>query len=108
MGDDAVGSLGIRPEVCDGPDEVRKAVHRTLGRAADQIKVFADGEVVSQSKYDRAKPGQWKFSIQELRAAVEAAEAAGSYVMAHAYSPRAIQNCLEAGVRSIEQGYPLD
>jgi len=29
-------------------------------------------------------------------------------VMAHAYSPRAIQNCLKAGVRSIEHGNLLD
>jgi imidazolonepropionase-like amidohydrolase len=97
-------SLGVCPEVCDGPEEVRNAVRRTLGRGADQIKVFADGEVVSQSKYDRAKPGQSKFSVEELRAAVDAAEGAGRYVMAHTYSPRAIQNCLEAGVRSIEHG----
>jgi imidazolonepropionase-like amidohydrolase len=36
------------------------------------------------------------------------AEAAGTYVMAHAYAPRAIQNCLQAGVRSIEHGNLLD
>jgi imidazolonepropionase-like amidohydrolase len=39
---------------------------------------------------------------------VEVAEAAGSYVMAHTYAPRAIQNCLLAGVRSIEHGNLLD
>ena len=33
-------SLGIYPEVCAGPDEVRKAVRRTLDRGADQIKVL--------------------------------------------------------------------
>jgi imidazolonepropionase-like amidohydrolase len=92
-------SLGIRPENCHGPDEVRQAVRRTLDRGADQIKVFADGEVVSQSKTDKGKPGQPRFSP---------ATAAGSYVMAHAYSPRAIQNCLEAGVRSIEHGNLID
>ena len=101
-------SLGIRPENCHGPDEVRQAVRRTLDRGADQIKIFADGEVVSQSKTDKGKPGQPRFSVQELHSAVEAAKTAGSYVMAHAYSPRAIQNCLEAGVRSIEHGNLLD
>lgn len=101
-------SLGIRPEMCKGPDEVRQAVRRALNRGADQIKIFADGEVVSQSKTDKGKPGQPRFSVEELNAAVEAAKAAGSYVMAHAYSPRAIQNCLEAGVRSIEHGNLLD
>ena len=101
-------SLGILPEICHGPDEVRQAVRRTLDRGADQIKIFADGEVVSQSKVDKSKPGQPRFSVEELHAAVEAAKSAGSYVMAHAYSPKAIQNCLEAGVRSIEHGNLLD
>lgn len=101
-------SIGIFPEICDGPDEVRRAARRVLGRGADQIKVFADGEVASQLESDRAKPGQWKFTAEEIRAAVETAEAAGTYVMAHTYSPRAIQNCLGAGVRSIEHGNLMD
>jgi imidazolonepropionase-like amidohydrolase len=100
--------LGIFPRVCDGPDEVRRAARQALGHGADQIKVMADGEVVAESKSDRARPGQWKFTVDELRAAVETAEAAGTYVMAHAYSPRAIQNCLTAGVRSIEHGNLMD
>jgi imidazolonepropionase-like amidohydrolase len=101
-------SLGVYPEVCDGPDGVRRAVRRVLGRGAHQIKLFADGEVVAQQPADQARPGQWKFTVEELRAAVETAEAAGTYVMAHAYGPRAIQNCLYAGVRSIEHGNLLD
>jgi imidazolonepropionase-like amidohydrolase len=54
-------TLGIYPEVCDGPDQVRAAARRALGRGADQIKVFADGEVLSSQASDRAVPGQWKF-----------------------------------------------
>ncbi len=100
--------LGICPEICDGPDQVRAAARRTLGRGADQIKVFADGEVLASQAADRAVPGQWKFSVEELRAAVDVAEAAGTYVMAHVYGPQAIRNCLEAGVRSIEHGNLLD
>ena len=101
-------SIGVFPEICDGQDEVRKAARKALGRGADQIKVFADGEVASQLESDKAKPGQWKFTVEEIRAAVETAEAAGTYVMAHTYSPRAIQNCLAAGVRSIEHGNLMD
>jgi imidazolonepropionase-like amidohydrolase len=100
--------LGIYPEICDGPDQVRAAARRTLGRGADHIKVFADGEVLASQAADRAVPGQWKFSVEELRAAVDVAEAAGTYIMAHVYGPRAIRNCLEAGVRSIEHGNLLD
>ena len=101
-------TLGIYPEVCDGPDQVRAAARRTLGRGADQIKVFADGEVLASQAADRAVPGQWKFSVEELRAAVDVATAGGTYVMAHVYGPKAIRNCLEAGVRSIEHGNLLD
>jgi imidazolonepropionase-like amidohydrolase len=100
--------IGIYPEICDGPDQVRAAARRALGRGADHIKVFADGEVLASQAADRAVPGQWKFSVEELRAAVDVAEAAGTYVMAHVYGPRAIRNCLEAGVRSIEHGNLLD
>lgn len=101
-------SLGIFPEVCSGADEMGPAVQRTLQRGADQIKVFADGEVVSQSRSDRTAPGEVKFSVDELTAAVKAASSAGTYVMAHTYSPAAIQNCLRAGVRSIEHGNLMD
>jgi len=100
--------VGIFPKICDGPDEVRRGARQALGRGADQIKVMADGEVVTESKSDRARPGQWKFTVDELRAAVETAESAGTYVMAHVYSPKAIQNCLAAGVRSLEHGNLMD
>jgi imidazolonepropionase-like amidohydrolase len=100
--------LGIYPEICDGPEQVRAAARRALGRGADQVKVFADGEVLASQAADRAVPGQWKFSVEELRAAVEVAQAAGTYVMAHVYGPRAIRNCLEAGARSIEHGNLMD
>ena len=101
-------SLGIKPEVCDGPDQVRQAARRTLGRGADQIKVFADGEVVSQSPYDRTGPGNVKFCREELSAAVQEARSMGSYVMAHTYCPRAILNCARAGVHTVEHGNLLD
>ena len=43
-----------------------------------------------------------------LSAAVDVARGVSTYVLAHAYGPRAIQNCLKAGVRSIEHGNFLD
>lgn len=93
-------SIGMYPEICDGPDAVRKSAREVLRRGADQIKVMADGGVASPSD----KPGHWQYTVEELKAAVETAEAAGTYVMAHVYTSRAVQNCLEAGVRSIEHG----
>ena len=105
---DPRNSLGIAPEACQGVEEMRAAVERTLARGADHIKVFPDGEVVSQSRSDPTKPGQEKFTVDELKAAVETAKKGDAYVMAHAYGPKVIQNCLEAGVRSIEHGNLMD
>jgi imidazolonepropionase-like amidohydrolase len=93
-------SIGMYPEICDGPDEVRKAAREALRRGADQIKVMADGGVASPSD----KLGQWQFEVDELTAAVEVANAAGTYVMAHCYDDPAIANCVKAGVKTIEHG----
>ena len=49
-----------------------------------------------------------QFSMEELRAAVEEAEAANLYTLAHAYSPRAVTRAVQAGVRSIEHGNLID
>jgi len=90
--------------LADGPDAVRRAAREVLRRGADQVKVMASGGAASPSdELDHVQ-----FSVGELAAAVEAAGAVGTYVLAHAYGPRAIQNCLEAGVRSIEHGNFLD
>jgi hypothetical protein len=45
-----------------------------------------------------------QFSLEELTAICQEAEAAGTYVAAHAYTPPAIKRALSAGVRSIEHG----
>ncbi len=97
-------TLGVYPAVCDGQEEVRKAARDMLRRGADQIKVMAEGGVLSPT----GGPGNWQFTVPELAAAVETAEAAGTYVMAHTYTPRAVQNCLHAGVRSIEHATLID
>jgi imidazolonepropionase-like amidohydrolase len=44
------------------------------------------------------------LTVEEMRAAVEEAHKAGRKVTAHAYSPRAIANALDASVDSIEHG----
>jgi imidazolonepropionase-like amidohydrolase len=49
-----------------------------------------------------------QYALEELRAAVEEAEAARTYVMAHAYNDESVRNCLESGVRSIEHGNLID
>ena len=48
------------------------------------------------------------FTDAELRAAVEAADNWGTYVAVHAYTPRAIQAAIAAGVKCVEHGHLMD
>ncbi|MEO3867568.1 amidohydrolase family protein [Nonomuraea sp. B12E4] len=90
--------------VADGVDAVRVAARDELRKGAHHIKVMASGGVASPT--DRIDSTQ--FSTEELRAAVEEAEAANRYVAAHAYTARAVNRALEAGVRSVEHGNLID
>jgi imidazolonepropionase-like amidohydrolase len=49
-----------------------------------------------------------QYTETEIRAAVEAAEDWGTYVTVHAYTPRAIQKAIRAGVKCIEHGNLAD
>jgi imidazolonepropionase-like amidohydrolase len=90
--------------IADGVGEVRRAVREQVRNGANHIKIMAGGGVSSPT--DPIDGTQ--FSMDELRAAVEEAEAANLYALAHAYSPRAITRAVQAGVRSIEHGNLLD
>jgi imidazolonepropionase-like amidohydrolase len=48
------------------------------------------------------------FSEDEIRAAVEEASNADTYVLAHAYTPKAISRAVRCGVRTIEHGNLID
>ena len=58
------------------------------------------------SSYDPLDVTQ--YSPEEMRAAVEAARNWGTYVTVHAYTPLAIRQAVEAGVKSVEHGHLLD
>ncbi len=96
--------LGLFGAVADGVPEVRRAAREQLRNGANQVKVMAGGGVMSPT--DPVEGAQ--YSAEELRAVCEEADDAGTYVMAHAYSPRAIERAVRAGVRSIEHGNLLD
>jgi imidazolonepropionase-like amidohydrolase len=95
--DCGVGMIGL---IADGPDEVRRAARENLRHDADQIKIMASGGAMSPS--DELDTTQ--YTVAEMRAAVEEAQAVGTYVLAHAYSDSAVRNAIAAGVRSIEHG----
>jgi imidazolonepropionase-like amidohydrolase len=90
--------------VADGVHAVRAAARDELRKGAHHIKVHASGGVASPT--DRVDSTQ--FSVEELRAVVDEAEAASRYVAAHAYTARAVNRALESGIRSIEHGNLID
>jgi len=96
--------LGLVGAIADGVGEVRRAVREQVRTGANHIKIMAGGGVSSPS--DPIDGTQ--FSMDELHAAVEEAEAANLYALAHAYSPRAVSRAVQAGVRSIEHGNLID
>lgn len=90
--------------IADGRDEVLTAVRENLRFGASQIKLMAGGG--TSSAYDPVDVTQ--YTLDEMKAAVEAAEDWGTYVTVHAYTPRAVQRAIEAGVKCIEHGQLLD
>ncbi|TCM67526.1 imidazolonepropionase-like amidohydrolase [Acinetobacter calcoaceticus] len=90
--------------IADGPDEVRKRVREQLMLGATQIKLAAGGGV--SSTYDPIDVAQ--YSVEEFKAAVDAADNWGTYVSVHAYTPKAIQMALQGGVKVIEHAQLLD
>lgn len=90
--------------IADDPATVRRRAREQLALGASQIKLMAGGGV--SSSYDPLDVTQ--YTVEEIRAAVEAAENWGTYVTVHAYTPRAIRQAIEAGVKCIDHGQLLD
>lgn len=90
--------------IVDSPDEVRKRTREQLLQGASQIKLTVSGGV--SSPYGPIDTFQ--LSVDEIRAAVEAAANWGTYVTVHAYTPEAIRNAIEAGAKVIDHGQLAD
>ncbi|MFE6049299.1 amidohydrolase family protein [Kitasatospora sp. NPDC056446] len=87
--------------VADGRDQVLAAVREQLKKGASQIKVMAGGGVTSA--YDPLDVLQ--YTLDELKAAVEAAADWGTYVSAHVFNDEGIRRAIAAGIKSIEHGH---
>jgi imidazolonepropionase-like amidohydrolase len=96
-----IDSLAV---LADGVDAVRKAVREELRRGASHIKLMCSGGVASPS--DPLERCQ--YSDDEIRAAVDEANRAGSYVCAHCHPKESIKRAAELGVRSIEHATLVD
>ena len=90
--------------IADGRDEVLTATREDLRAGASQIKVMAGGGAASA--YDPLDVAQ--YTLDEMKAAVEAADDWGTYVTVHVYTPKAVGRAIEAGVKCIEHGQLLD
>ena len=90
--------------IADGRDEVLTAVRENLRRGASQIKIAAGGG--TSSEYDPLDVTQ--YTLDEMKAAVDAASDWNTYVTVHAYHPKSVRRAIEAGVKVIEHGNLLD
>jgi imidazolonepropionase-like amidohydrolase len=84
-------------EEADGPG-LLTAARRQMGAGADVVKLYGDY---------RWRPGEESrptFSLEELRAVVEAAHAAGRTVAVHASTPEGMRRAILAGADTIEHG----
>jgi imidazolonepropionase-like amidohydrolase len=79
-------------------------VRELIAGGADFIKLIATGAVLTAG----TTPTMPEFTEEEIRAAVEEAARAGTFVAAHAHGAEGIKNAVRAGVRTIEHGSFLD
>jgi len=87
--------------LADGVPEMLKRVRENLRMGAAQIKLATGGGV--SSVYDPLDVAE--YTVEEIKAAVDAAEDWNTYVAVHVMTDRAIRKSIEAGVKSIEHGY---
>jgi imidazolonepropionase-like amidohydrolase len=90
-----IGQIG---QLYDGVDAVRLGAREQLRAGATFVKIMANGGVASPNDPIHALG----YSREEIRAIVEEAENAGTYVSAHLYTDKAIARAVECGVHSLE------
>jgi imidazolonepropionase-like amidohydrolase len=82
-----------------GVDGVVRAVREQAARGADWIKLYADYRV---GPHGEAEP---TFSLEELKAAVDAAHSLGRPVAVHTATTEGMRRAVLAGVDTVEHGY---
>ena len=89
---------------CDGSYEVLKKTREVKRAGADFIKVMASGGVLTTN----SSPEFAQFTVEELETIVKEADANDMKVSAHCHSLRGMNNCIDAGLSSIEHGTFID
>jgi len=90
--------------VADGVAGVTAKVRENIKFGADVIKFMATGGVLSEGD----NPALAQYSLEEMKAIVDAAHGLGRKVAAHAHGALGIKNATLAGVDSIEHGSFID
>ena len=89
---------------CDGIEEVLKKTREVKRAGADFIKVMASGGVLTTN----SSPDFAQFNKKELKTIVCEACANDMKVSAHCHSLKGMNNCIDAGLSSIEHGTFID
>ncbi|MBM3456995.1 MAG: amidohydrolase family protein [Armatimonadetes bacterium] len=92
------GHLNFWNAIARNEAEVRQRATEIMDAGADLIKLCATGGIMTAE----SDPMASQYTVEELRAAVEVAEARGTLVAAHVLASEGLLRCVEAGVRSIE------
>ena len=90
--------VGAISRLADGVVGVRKAAREEIKAGAQFVKIMANGGVASPNDPIHALG----YSRDEIKAIVEEAANAGTYVAAHLYTDEAIARAVECGVHSLE------
>ncbi len=98
------GELFGGAAIVDGVAELQLRVREQLLQGASQVKIVGSGGVSSP----RSPLDMITFSEDELRAAAGVAADWNTYVALHAYTTRAVQRALRAGVTCIEHAHLID
>jgi imidazolonepropionase-like amidohydrolase len=97
--------LPIAAQVIDSPDAGREAVREQIKNGADVIKIFASRrEFFTPDGQPVAIP---TLTYEETKAVVDEAHRERVKVACHCYAGEGLQNCVNAGVDSIEHGHLL-
>jgi imidazolonepropionase-like amidohydrolase len=92
------------PSVADGPEGYRLLVRKVHKYGAEVIKICATGGVLSRTDV----AGAQQMSYEEIKAVVDEAHRLGLKVAAHAHGLSGINDCLRAGVDTIEHASLAD
>ncbi|PHH77901.1 hypothetical protein CDD82_3307 [Ophiocordyceps australis] len=98
------GDENLVGRVVDGVPACISAAREQMRTGGDFLKIMVGGGVATPA--DKLQNTQ--FTAAEIRAVADVAESCGTYVAAHAYTPKAIRHAVDNGVRCIEHGNLID